>query len=482
MSGSGAINVVAAAVAVLVVVLALRWTVRREPDRVIRRLILAGFVAKVAGTVAYYRVIDDVYGFGDVTRYVNVGRELAPIIRSGTLPDQASESGTQFTEFLAGTVFAIFGPNEFFGYLVFALLSFAGMVAFLRALQLAVPTANHRWYAALVLLLPTMVYWPSTIGKDAWLVCWLGFGSLGVAWILTRARFGYALTLVSVLGMAAVRPHMAALFSVSFAAAYLVRMADKDVAHSAASWLIGLVLVGGVVTYATTTFSEEMGSGEVVSGSRVEQLRADTDQVLDQNERNTRIGGSQFDNQRVRSPSDLLQAMVTVPFRPFPHEAENLQAQLASLEGVFLLALLVVSIPQLLRLPRLALRKPYVAFATVYTVGFVFAFSTFANFGLLARQRSQLVPFLVVLLVLHARERKQEPSLVDVDEHPPGTHLLVVAPEPQAPDPALAEPAEQPALGEELEVVIYLDPPGSTHAPSTDRMQAPTQTGPTPAT
>ena len=472
MSGSGAINVVTAAVAVLVVLLSLRWAVRREPDRVIRRLILAGFVAKLAGTVAYYRVIEDVYGFGDVTHYVSVGRELAPTIGAGTLPDQAFETGTPFVGFLTGTVFAAFGPNEAFGYLVFGMLSFAGMVAFLRALQLAVPTANHRWYAALVLLLPTMVYWPSTIGKDAWLVCWLGFGSLGVAWILTRARFGYALTLVSVVAMAAVRPHMAALFSLSFAAAYLVRMADKDVERSVASWLIGLVLVGGVVTYATTTFSDELGSGEVESGSRVEQLRTDTESVLDQNERNTRLGGSQFDNRRVRSPADLLQAMVSVPFRPFPHEAENVQAQLASLEGLFLLALLVLSIPRLLQLPRLALRKPYVAFATVYTVGFVFAFSTFANFGLLARQRSQLLPFLVVLFVLESRRSRHDPDPVDVDEHAPGTHLIVLPPEPQtpSPEPSESEQPEQPAVRDELEVVVYLDQAATAGAPSHDQV------------
>ena len=467
MSGSGAINVVAAAVAVLFVLLALRWTVRREPDRVIRRLLLAGFAAKLVGTWVYYRVIEDVYGFGDVTRYVRAGRELAPIIRSGTLPDEARGSGTEFTEFLTGTVFAVFGPNEVFAYFVFSLISFAGMVAFVRALQLAVPTANHRWYAALVLLLPTMVYWPSTIGKDAWLVCWLGLGSLGVAWILTRARFGYPLTFLSVVAMAAVRPHMAALFAVSFAAAYLVRMADRDVERTAAGWLVGLVLVGGLVTYATTTFSEEMGSGEVASGSRVEQLRSDTENLLDQNERNTRIGGSEFENRRVRSPSDLLQAIVSVPFRPFPHEAENLQAQLASLEGLFLLGLLVLSLPRLARLPRIALRKPYVAFATVYTLGFIVAFSTFANFGLLARQRSQLLPLLVVWFVLESRKRQPEPTLVEVHEHPPGTHLTVTAAVPGSSARPLDEPTDTAGDDDAPQLIIYLDEPDRA-LPNTD--------------
>jgi hypothetical protein len=466
MFGAGSINLVAAAIAVVLVLLALRWIVHREPDRVIRRLIVAGFGAKLVGATVYYRVIEDVYGFGDVTRYVSVGRALAPVIRSGTLPDQARETGTPFTEFLTGVVFAAFGTNEFVGYLVFSMLSFAGMLAFLRALQLAVPTANHRWYAALVLFTPTMVYWPSTIGKDAWLVCWLGFGALGVARVLTRSRFGYGLLLVSVAAMAAVRPHMAALFSVSFGVAYLVRMADKDVARSAAGWLVGLALVGGIVVYATSTFSEEMGSGEVQEGSRLDQLRADTDQVLDQTERNTRDGGSQFENRRVRSPADLLQAMVSVPFRPFPHEAQNVQAQLASFEGLLLLALMLLSLPRLVQLPRLALRKPYVAFATVFTVGFVFAFSTFANFGLLARQRSQLMPLLVVLFVVRLRTSRHEPTIVQLEDHPPGTHLTTPAPVPERSASQPLAPHGSASVDDDVQVVVYLDAPADT-APST---------------
>ena len=40
------------------------------------------------------------------------------------------------------------------------------------------------------------------------------------------------------------------------------------------------------------------------------------------------------------------------------------------------------------------------AFGLVYTFAFIYAFSSIANFGILARQRSQLLPLLLVVLCL----------------------------------------------------------------------------------
>jgi hypothetical protein len=374
--------------------------VRRQPDPIVRRIIVAGFVAKLLGMTVYYRVIADVYGFGDVTAYVRVGRELAPLIRSGNLPDNARQAGTRFVEFLTGLVFAVFGSSEIIGYAVFGMLSFVGMVAFFRAFQLAFPAANHRRYAQLVFFLPTMVFWPSTIGKDAWMVMALGLASYGAVRVYTGARFGYSLLGVSMVAAAAVRPHMAFLFMLSFGAAYLLRPASGHARRGLAVWLVGLVLVGGGVILAASNFSEELGSGESEGRLSVDRLREDTVDVLDHVEEHTRIGGSQYETRRVQGPADLLYAFATVPFRPFPHETTNTQSIAASLEGMFLLLLVVFTIPRLARLPRATIRSPYIVLAAVYTGGFLIAFSNFGNFGLLARQRAQLMPFLVLLLVV----------------------------------------------------------------------------------
>ena len=409
MLGMGLTQLALVGTAGLLTVAALCWLTVREPDRLIRKIILGGFAAKLVGTAVYYRVIEDVYGFGDVTTYVYNGRRIAPIIRAGVLPDEARETGTRFVEFLTGVVFAVVGPSEIAAYLVFSLLSFVGMLGFLKALQLAAPDANHRRYALLLMFAPTMVYWTSTIGKDAWLVFTLGVAAYGGARALRGARFGYSLVALGVAGAGAVRPHMAALFAVSLLVAYTVRQRDPDLRGSTAGWVVGLLLLGGGAMLAVTHFSDEMGQGEVEQGSAVERLRADTTEVFESTDRNTRLGGSEFEGRTVRSPGDFLHALITVPFRPFPTEAHNIQAQLSSLEGVLLLLLTLAAIPRLMRLPRSALRSPYLAFSAAFTLGFIFAFSNFSNFGLLARQRTQLLPFLLVMLALPAW-KKSDPK------------------------------------------------------------------------
>ena len=49
------------------------------------------------------------------------------------------------------------------------------------------------------------------------------------------------------------------------------------------------------------------------------------------------------------------------------------------------------------------MRTPYVVFALAYTAMFVLAFSAIGNFGLLTRQRTQVLPFVLVLLAMPAR-------------------------------------------------------------------------------
>ena len=70
-------------------------------------------------------------------------------------------------------------------------------------------------------------------------------------------------------------------------------------------------------------------------------------------------------------------------------------------------------------LPRLIRTQPYVAFCLTYTLLFVVAFSSFANFGILTRQRVQVFPFVLVLLALPLVPgrigRKRSPTRERVD-------------------------------------------------------------------
>jgi hypothetical protein len=82
----------------------------------------------------------------------------------------------------------------------------------------------------------------------------------------------------------------------------------------------------------------------------------------------------------------------------------------ASLEGIFLLLLSLVRLPWAMAALRSWRRQPYVVFALAYVGMFVVAFSTVANFGLLARQRVQLLPMYLVLFSIPPQKEAEMAS------------------------------------------------------------------------
>jgi hypothetical protein len=137
-------------------------------------------------------------------------------------------------------------------------------------------------------------------------------------------------------------------------------------------------------------------------------------------EARTAQGSSAFDPVAVNSPLDVPLAAVTVLFRPLPFEVGSVQMLLTSAEGVLLAALAVVSWRRLASIPRLMWSMPYVMFSLVFVVLFVCVFSSFANFGILARQRTQMLPFLFVLLALPPVARRFERPAAPVSAHAAG--------------------------------------------------------------
>ena len=99
-------------------------------------------------------------------------------------------------------------------------------------------------------------------------------------------------------------------------------------------------------------------------------------------------------------------------FRPYPTEAHTAQGVASAFEGVFLILLTLFSIRRLMKVPKEMVSTPYIMFALVYTLVFVWAFSSIGNFGILVRQRVQVYPLFLVLLALPKppRQRKNIPA------------------------------------------------------------------------
>ena len=58
-------------------------------------------------------------------------------------------------------------------------------------------------------------------------------------------------------------------------------------------------------------------------------------------------------------------------------------------------------------------RQPYVAYCLGITLTFIFAFSAFSNFGILARERCQVLPFFLALLCIPVWQRE---GVVSIEE------------------------------------------------------------------
>jgi hypothetical protein len=409
------------AVGLVIALYTLKRFLDREPDKFIAKTIVAAAFAKLAGTATYYYFANEIWGGADVARYVRSGRELAPVIRSGTIPAEAWETGTPFVRFLTGVVFAVVGPNEILGYVAFSGLSFLGTYLFLQALRNAVPEGNHRLYAIVVLFAPTMLFWPSTIGKDAWLVLCLGIASWGSSRSFTGSQIGYFWVAIGTLGMAMVRPHMAALFFCSFAIAHGLYALTPKKPKPITSWVVGaaFVILGG--TMVLSFYADKMGRSDGESSSLVDRIQTETDEIFDHTNERTQRGDGEFANRPVRGPSDLIAAAITVPFRPHILETHDRAGQATALESMLLAMILIGGTLRARRTLRQIVTTPYLLQAAVYSIGFIVAFSNVGNFGILVRQRTQLLPFLLLIVALsrplnaHRSRDNHGPLLVVVE-------------------------------------------------------------------
>jgi hypothetical protein len=99
--------------------------------------------------------------------------------------------------------------------------------------------------------------------------------------------------------------------------------------------------------------------------------------------------------------------MVTVLLRPFPWEVDSSLQILASLEGVALAAFIFWRRKSLAISLRHIRTVPFLFYCWTLTILYAVTFQAFANFGLLTRQRSLVLPALYVLLCLDAKKARE---------------------------------------------------------------------------
>lgn len=235
------------------------------------------------------------------------------------------------------------------------------------------------------------------------MIACIGLASYGASLVLTnRTLTGFALVVAGIAGTSLVRPHVSVMVAAAIGIGVLVRKTQsvtkvvggrkvvRRIGGGARVLAVVLVLIGGgyLATQTQKVLKIEDQSSDTI-GSGLATTEAQTTQ-----------GGSAFTPFTVRSPVNYPPAFVTVLFRPFPIEARGGDALVSAAEGMALLCLFAVSLPRLARAPSTMRREPYSAYALAMVLLFVYAFSAVGNFGILARQRTQVLPFVFVLVCL----------------------------------------------------------------------------------
>lgn len=109
---------------------------------------------------------------------------------------------------------------------------------------------------------------------------------------------------------------------------------------------------------------------------------------------------------------------------------------------MLLLGILVAGRRRLLTWVKTLMKRPYLVYCLVFTFTFIIAFSYIANFGILPRQRTQMLPLMLTIASMPAAVRLRPPLF--------GTGRW--APD-RSPAPAVADPT----------------PDAAAHSPATQR-------------
>ncbi len=378
-------------------VAAVRRIVRRRPDEEwVGRWLILGLIAKLlAAYLNYYTVIVTYNGKGDALDYDNVGRQYAQAwLKGGKAPDLSNLKATNFVRWFTGVVYYVFGSKLLTGTFVFALLAFAGSYLWYRATVDAVPIVNRQLYLGFVLFAPSILFWPAIVGKEALMQFALGVLAFGVSLVL-RQRLVPGLIVSGASGWLVwvVRPHLLALVAIAAGAAYLAGRVRKS-GKKRAGLLgrpIGIIIIALLVSFT-------IGQGAQFLGIKSLSFNS-IQQELDTESKTTSNGNSSFHKSgHSLSPVNWPSDAVTVFLRPFPWEIQSSLQILASMESALLALLIVVRFKSLRLAFTRSRESPFLMFCWVLTGLYAIAFSSFSNFGLLVRERSLVLPAVLVLL------------------------------------------------------------------------------------
>lgn len=307
-------------------------------------------------------------------------------------------SGTHFVGLVAGIGLAFIGQSWLGLFAIFTTLQFVGSLLFIRAYRRASPEkAGPRpdVYPAVVLLMPSLWFWPSSVGKEALLI--LAMGLVTAGYVGKHGRSNWALTVAGLALTYCVRQELLLVLGIALALAALGGVGRWTTARLLQTVLLVAVGLSSLTMALDKILDPESDVGTV------------QDYVAMQGTRND-YGGSSV--APVGSGlAAVPMAIVNTSMRPFIWEAHNSAALVSAIELMALWVYLSFRRRGIAEGLRRCRSNRVLRFSGAMSIIYVVALGlTLANLGLMARQRSLLFPFLFMFVELGELHRRAKTS------------------------------------------------------------------------
>lgn len=314
---------------------------------------------------------------------LNFGGDATMYFLSGFSGDLQFSLGTQGVRFVVFILSQGLGLSFLGCSLFFQVFGFLGLLAFDGSLREVTwrKSRGIRMLATFIILLPSVSFWSSGLGKDS-----LSFLAAGLAlWSAINMRKRWSLLVVSMLIMLLVRPHMAGMLGLGLAGSFFLQrgipitqrifLGGIAIAASAAMVPMGLNYAG---------VGEDAGAVELI-------------EYIEGRQSHNLTGGGAVDIAGMSPPVQLF----TYLFRPTLIEVRDFFSLAAALDNLILLGLFVWGGLSLIRKPLpYHLKRHNRMFLWIYSsAAWTILAMTTANLGIALRQKWMFAPMLIFLLI-----------------------------------------------------------------------------------
>ncbi|MEQ9393712.1 hypothetical protein [Haliea sp.] len=277
-----------------------------------------------------------------------------------------------FSDFVGLSILGVFLVNNIIGFI--GLLGFAGA---LKKATVA-KSSQLRLLALVIILLPSVSFWSSAIGKDS-----IAFMAAGLAlWAALDLRRRVGLMIFAVLSMFFVRAHMAAMMVIALSATFII---DANISmlkrffFGMASLSVATLLIPFALEYA--------GVGDVDADGLISYVEA--------RQGYNQEGGGGVDI----APMSLPVQLFTYMFRPLVFEARSVFHLGAAVDNLVLAILFMVGGLVVCKRRKSRMDDARV-FLWVYALfAWIVLAMTTANLGIAMRQKWMFAPMLIYLMI-----------------------------------------------------------------------------------